>query len=184
MKSPVLAPLAGLLLACASPVHAAHYDAFVGDFEGLFIPVSGDDGGGRDLSVSIKAIDGGFNVSWTTTVPGQDQSTRSESIDFLATEREHVYKAAQKKNLFGGRDPLDPMKGEPYAWARVKDQTLTVHVMYIRDNGGYEINSYERTLVGDGDITTQFSRIVNGELRTSLKAKLQATSPTPREKNK
>ncbi len=182
MRLRTLGLLAIAVMACAPRVEAGHYDAFVGDFEGMFIPAPGVAGGGRDLSVSIKPISDGFNVTWTAT--GGDAVTSTRSIDFLETEREHVYKAAQKKNLFGGRDPLDPMKGEPYAWARIVDRTLTVHVMNIRDNGDYEINSYERTLTADGDITTQFSRIVDGVLETSVVAKMTATSPAPREKNK
>ena len=165
--------------------YASHHGIFFGDFTGIFLPPEDEDGLIRDLSVSIHEISEGFNVSWDTkTSKGSDVTTKKYSIDFIETEREHIYKAAQRKNLFGGRDPLDPMNGDPYAWARIKDQTLTVYVMLITEDGGYEVLTYNRTLTDDGDLNTQFSRIRNKEVLKTIKATLKRQTSLEQEKNK
>ena len=177
--------LGAVLGAASLPCDASDYDLFVGEFSGMFIPVDTEKGHVRDLGVSIRPIDHGINISWETTTFDEGHSkTKSYTIDFLETERKNVLKSAQKKNLFGGRDPLDPMKGEPYAWARIRDRTLSVYVMLITDDGGYEIQTYNRTIKPDGDLTTQYSRIKNGELKVSLTATLNRQTPSKPEKNR
>ena len=37
-----------------------------------------------------------------------------DDIDFVPTKRDHIYAAAQKVNVFGGKKPLDPLQGDPY----------------------------------------------------------------------
>ena len=77
-----------------------------------------------------------------------------------------------RRNQFGGRVPLDPLKGEPYVWARLHERTLTVHALHIKDDGGFEIQVYDRTL-SDGGLRLRFARQdENGplkELRGELK---------------
>ncbi len=178
--------LAGILVGLLPPTAVAeHHGIFVGEYTGMFVPVDREQGRVRDLGVRIREIDGGLNVSWTTTIFDDGESkTKEYSIDFLETEREHIYKAAQKKNLFGGRDPLDPMKGEPFAWARINDRTLSVHVMLITDDGGYEIQTYDRTLKENGDLNTRFSRIRNGQTMRALTATLIRKDWVRQDKNK
>ena len=53
---------------------------------------------------------------------------------------------SSRANVFGAVDTEDPMSGEPFAWARIDGQTLTVYMLLIRDDGGYEVQSYARTL--------------------------------------
>ncbi|KAA3624928.1 MAG: hypothetical protein DWQ08_09835 [Proteobacteria bacterium] len=169
----------------STPGFASDYDRFVGEFTGMFIPVDAEKGEVRDLGVTIREINNGINISWVTTTFDDDaQKTKKYSIDFLETERENILKAAQRKNLFGGRDPLDPMKGEPFAWARINNETLSVYVMLITDDGGYELQTYDRTLTQNGDLVTQYSRIRNGALIRALKATLNRQSTEKPEKNK
>lgn len=153
----------------ALPAHAAEdYEPFIGEFEGK----SSTDVDGvekqRDLSVDISETKDGFNISWkTTTFKNGKSKTKSYSIDFIESDREHIYQAAQKKNVFGGREPLDPMKGDAYAWARVDGPRLTVHALLITENGGFEMQTYDRILMGDNNLHLKFSRIRDGEtLRT------------------
>lgn len=42
------------------------------------------------------------------------------------------------------------MKNEPYIWARIKGETLTVYAMHVIDDGSYEMQIYDRTLTADG----------------------------------
>ena len=165
--------------------YAAEYDIFIGDYAGKYIPSDGDEKRIRDLSVKIDKVKGGLNISWaTTTFNNKNPKRKKYSIDFLKTDREHVYSAAQKKNVFGGRDPLDPMKGEPYAWARIEDRSLTVFVLTIADDGGYELQTYDRILTVDDNLDVRFSRIRNGEVIKTLEVSLRRKSPGKPETDK
>jgi hypothetical protein len=51
---------------------------------------------------------------------------------------------------------------------QLNGQTLTVHAMLITDDGGYEMQTYERTLV-EGGMILKFLRNQNGvEMRTII----------------
>ena len=155
-----------------SVVSAADYDSFIGNYEGKYISPKGEKYN-RDLSVEIKEVDDGFNITWKTVTFKKDKAKeKTYSIDFLETDREHIYEAAQKKNLFGGRDPLDPMKGEPYAWARIEGNKLTVFVLIVTDDGGYEMQTFDRILTSDNNLEVKFSRIRNGEMFKAIETTL------------
>ena len=128
----------------------------------------------RDLSVQITETDEGFNVSWeVTTIKANGKSkSKDYSIDFEPTKREHVFQAAQKTNVFGGKEPLDPMKGEPYVWSRIAEGTLTLFALLINDDGGYELLIYDRSLADKG-LDLNFTRIKNGSEQKSINALLE-----------
>ena len=155
-----------------SIVYAADYDPFLGEYEGSFVSTKGEKFN-RDLSVEISEVDDGFNVSWKTTTFKKDEpKEKSYSIDFLETDRDHIYEAAQRKNLFGGRDPLDPMKGDPYFWARIEGNKLTVFAMIVTDDGGYEMQTYDRILMEDKNLVVRFHRVRDGEILKTIEAEL------------
>lgn len=157
------------------PAHAIEeYEPFIGEFVGKYTSEDGGIENSRDLSVSIHEIDDGFNISWkTTTFKKKKPKTKSYSIDFIKTHREHIYQAAEKKNVFGGREPLDPMKGEPYGWARIDGPKLTVYALVITENGTYEMQTFDRILLGDNNLHLKFSRIRDGEVMKTIDANLQ-----------
>ena len=161
-----------VLFSVTSVVRAADYDVFIGKYEGTYVSPKGEKFN-RDLSVEIEEVDDGFNITWKTVTFKQDKAKeKSYSIDFLKTDREHIYEAAQKKNLFGGRDPLDPMKGEPYAWARIEGNKLTVFVLIVTDDGGYEMQTFDRILTNDNTLEVKFSRIRDGERLKTIETTL------------
>jgi len=127
----------------------------------------------RDLSVSISPVEDGFNVAWKTTThkPASKPKEKSYSIDFVSTDREHVYSSAMKANLFGGREALDPMKGDPYVWARVNGTTLTVYALLVTNDGGYDMLVYTRTLTADG-LDLEFTRLRDNEPLREVNATL------------
>ncbi len=139
-----------LLLLMASLVYADEsiYSKFFGTFSGQ---TEVDENQIRNLEVEIKPIKKGFNISWKTIKSDQAGSgkTKAYSIDFAESDRSGIYGSAMKTNLFGGQEALDPMKGEPYFWAKVTGDTLTVYGMLITEQGDYEIQRYDRTLKGD-----------------------------------
>ncbi len=148
MKNKIILILFFLLLVTVQADESI-YNKFFGKFSG-HAEISNDQI--RNLEVEIKPIEKGFNVSWKTITSDQSGSgkTKSYSIDFLTSDRHGIYGSAMKANLFGGQEALDPMKGEPYFWAKITDQTLTIFGMVITEDGDYEIQRYDRTLKNDG----------------------------------
>ncbi len=153
MKAGLLGVLALLFLGVPGVVAAeSAIERFYGDYTGHTISEKDRGLGERDIAVSIKPIKKGFEVGWTTTIPRSDGtvSRKSYKIKFQKSKREHIYAAGMRPNYFGGWIPLDPTKSEPYIWARIKDQTLTVYAMHVIDDGSYEMQIYERTLTAEG----------------------------------
>lgn len=143
---------------------AAGLDAFYGEYVGRTISSSQEGLSERDLSVAIRPEGKGFTVDWTTITRRTDGTAKRKaySISFHPSGRDNIYGAAMKSNMFGGRVPLDPLKGEPYVWARIAGDTLSVYAMQITDSGGYEMQVYDRTLTETG-LELRFSRVRDGQ---------------------
>lgn len=128
----------------------------------------------RDMSTTIEATETGFELSWTSVSYKSDGriTQKTYTILFEPTDRESIYTSAMKKNVFGKEVPLDPLKGEPYVWARLEGDTLSVFSLFISEVGDYEIQEFHRTLV-DGGLDLMFRRVHDGgaskEIRTLLK---------------
>ncbi len=148
---------------------------FVGDYSGS-AQVLEPDGGTvpRDLSVSIRVTKKGFAVRWTTVIhrPGGASKQSTYDIDFVPSARPGVFAAAMRKNVFGHAVQLDPMKGEPYVWARITGDTLTVYSLFVDADGGYELQQFDRSLA-PGGLELEFNRISDGERKRTIRAHLQ-----------
>jgi len=159
-----------------SPVVAAAdtIDPFVGKFTGESSKVSGKDQAKRDLTVEIsKSPDGkGFLVTWKTVIhkaSGKDEETPPDKVRFVPTRRDNIYSAASRQDMFGKQVPIDPISGkDPYYWARIAGRTLSVYNIIINDDGGYEMQVYHRTLVGDDGLKVEFQRIRDGSPQRSV----------------
>ena len=151
--------------ALAGPVQAAEraIKDFYGTYVGRSISNIGEGLSQRDLNVVIKKHKKGFTLDWTTVTRRADGKVKSKSysINFRATQRRGIFASAMRNNVFGGSEPLDPLKGDPYVWAGIGGKTLTVHALLITDDGGYEMQVYERTLTEEGMIL-KFSRNRDG----------------------
>ncbi|MDH3377556.1 MAG: hypothetical protein OEQ39_11455 [Gammaproteobacteria bacterium] len=148
-------------------------DPFIGEYTGQAkVEVDGVEHN-RDLKVSIAHTKGGFNVTWDTTkIKASGKSkTKSYSINFVSSPRPNVFASAMKVNVFGGHVALDPMQGDPYVWARIEGPTLTVYALHILDDGGYEMQVYDRT-IAEGGLELRFSRIRNGTSLRDIRASL------------
>jgi hypothetical protein len=160
---------ASLLMLTASSVLASSLiDPYLGEYKGHVEYEEDGEQKKRDLGVTISVTEEGFNVTWeVTTIRASGKTkTKEYSIDFEPTKREHVFQAAQKTNVFGGKEPLDPMKGEPYVWARISEGTLSLFALLINDDGGYELLIYDRSLADNG-LDLHFLRIKDGsEMKT------------------
>ncbi|MEH6823001.1 MAG: hypothetical protein V7629_03715 [Motiliproteus sp.] len=127
----------------------------------------------RDLSVTIgPSASGGFFIAWTTVSHKPKGMTRKEyQIKFLPSARPNIYASAMQTNVFGGQISLDPLKGDPYVWARIKDKTLTVHSLTITTEGGYQMQIYNRTL-NDQGLLLEYRRLQSGEPLRQITAQL------------
>ena len=124
----------------------------------------------RDLATKISPHGrNGFTLEWTTVIYRADgPARRSYAVNFAPSDRPGIFASAMRSDVFGQSEPLDPLKGDPYLWAQLGGQTLTVHAMLITDDGGYEMQTYERTLA-EGGMVLRFSRNRNGkELKTVI----------------
>lgn len=168
MRLSLGAALAILLSATISV--AAEIGEFVGTYTGS-AEVQLSDGSTlpRDMSVTIDETRKGFSVEWTSVTYREDGRTKEASyqIDFMPSGRGNVFAAAQRRNVFGHSTPLDPMKGEPYVWARIDDDTLTVFSLFVAEDGGYELQQFDRTLIDTG-LELNFNRFSNGAAMRSV----------------
>lgn len=159
---------AGLLISPVTTVEAADkasLERFFGRYSGQAISSTEEGLSKRDLSVRIQdAGKGAFTVDWITFTRKDDgrRKRKSYSITFRPTPRDGVFGSAMRSDKFGHAVPLDPLKGEPYVWARIQGETLTVYALHIIEDGGYEMQEYARTLSDDG-LDLRFSRVRNGE---------------------
>lgn len=170
---PVLVRFAALLRAAAAglvllllPVAAgaAGIGAFAGEYSGSAAVVKpGGETEQRDMSVVIRETRDGFMLRWTSVSIKKDgrRKAKTYEITFQPSGRGDVFAAAMTRNVFGHAVQLDPMKGEPYVWARIIDDTLTVFSLFIAPNGDYEMQQYDRRLA-PGGLDLIFSSHRNG----------------------
>lgn len=144
-------------------VLAADVDRFAGVYTGETEVEIGGEQVKRDMSVTIEPTKNGFMLSWTSTTYRPDGRVKSKKydIEFVPSAREHIFQAAMQTNLFGKATPLDPLKGEPFVWARFEGETFSVFSLFINEVGGYEIQEFHRTLVDEG-LDLVFRRFRNG----------------------
>lgn len=153
-------------------VQSAWADAgrFVGDYVGSAEVISVDGTRTpRDMSVSIRETRDGFTVQWTSITHKPDGRTKekSYSIDFLPSDRPGIYSAAMTRNVFGHAVQLDPMKGEPFVWGRIHGDTMTLYSLFVDDEGGYELQQFDRTLA-EGGLMLNFTNLRNGDKQRSV----------------
>ncbi len=166
--------IAAFVLLCAQAA-SADISRFIGDYTGSAEIVSADGSTAkRDMSVRIQSNKYGFSVQWTSATHKPDGriKEKSFSINFVPSQRAGIYAAAMQRNVFGHEVPLDPMKGEPFVWARIEADTLSVFSLFVDDVGGYELQQFDRTLT-EGGLMLKFTNLRNGEKQRSVSTFLQ-----------
>jgi hypothetical protein len=167
------------LLVCATIISVAAVEAAPADFEAFFGEYEGQaitdhsDLRKRDLRVKISPYENGFTVNWiSVTRKSNGKLKRKEySINFHPTRRGNIYRSGERKDFFGNAVPLDPMKGDPYVWARIHEDTLTVFALHVLEDGGYEMQTYERRRIPDG-LDLKYSRVRDGEILRTVRGTL------------
>ncbi len=161
-----------LMLALTPLAALADLSRFAGVYEGEG-ELTGTDGSvtGREMRVEIDKTRDGFRVEWhSLSVTDEGKRTgKSYDIRFVPSERDAIFAAAMKRDVFGNSVPLNPLKGEPYVWARLRGDTLTVYSLFVDEDGEYTLQQYDRTLV-EGGMDLHFRSMQDGATTRSLKA--------------
>ncbi len=180
MRAIILVSLSLLLLSCKAKDQIPNTDswsAFYGTYQGSAETVVSGELDERDLTVVIKPWqDKGFTVEWKTLIYRAEGVTKKTdlSIDFYPSARAGIFASAMRTDVFGQAVPYDPVgeAADPYVWAGLEDNTLTVSALYIVDGGGYILHVYKRSLNKEG-LSLEFERMSNGEKVTSVSAQLK-----------
>ena len=150
-------------------------EGFYGEFVGEGASDVADEIEPRDLRVIIRRAGRGFEVEWVTVVHKTGGQTRRSTyaVRFVRSVRAGTFASAMRRDMFGREVPLDPMKGDPFVWATLAGSTLTVHALLIPADGGYEIQTYERTLLEGGKLMLEFHRVKNGRVLRTVRGSLK-----------
>ena len=82
-----------------------------------------------------------------------------------------TFKSTARNGADQAIESMDPVSGGELCWARIKDNTLTVFLLVVRDNGDYELQQYDRTLLATGMEMT-FTRLRDGDKVRRVKGRL------------
>ena len=165
-----------LVGAAVAEAQSGGIQRFYGSYVGEAVSESGDELDKRDISAEITPQGKGFKVKWTVVIKrGSDKPRRVEyTIAFSPTKRPDIYSSQMRTDVFGNAVPLDPLAGDPYIWARIDGNKFWMYALFVTDTGGYEMQTYERTLVPDG-MDLRYSRVRDGEVLRTVIGKLKKT---------
>lgn len=164
----VLALTAGL-----SGAHAAEIADFFGEYVGEATVDKQGKQSTRDLSVIISPHKKAFNVRWAAVKRGSAEVDRKEfDVNFRPSLRAGIYSSSMRSDLFGNPVALDPMSGDPYFWATLHGDTLSVYALLITEDGSYDMQVYHRTLAPTG-LELEYSRLHEDQVTTTAKAFLR-----------
>ncbi|MBO6825610.1 MAG: hypothetical protein JJ879_05375 [Sneathiella sp.] len=127
----------------------------------------------RDLDVEIKpASDSRFEITWRTLLrqKGSPDKPKSE-----LKETKRIYEKEAGDKVWRQQPAGSGFDGQPLSWVTLKDQTLTLYSMAVRDDGGYDMLIYARTLTGL-NMKLDFKALRNGEVRRTAGGTLIKTA--------
>lgn len=177
----LLLVFAGVIAAGSALASPSSIEPFFGHFEGKAILEGDDTTTSRDLAVTIQPDGERFRIDWTTVTRQADGDIKRKaySIAFETTKRPGIFRSTMRADMFGNLVPLDPLQGDPYVWCRVAGPVLTLYSLQITDDGGYDLQVYERTLKGEDRMSLRFTRLREGEPPKELKATLKRVPASP-----
>jgi hypothetical protein len=163
-----------LLGAAAAEAQGGGIERFFGSYVGEAVSESGDGLDKRDINAEIAAQGKGFKMSFTVVVKrGTEKPRRDEyTIAFVPTKRPGIFGSAMRTDVFGNSVPKDPLVGDPYMWARLDGDKLWRYALFVTENGGYEMQTYQYTLMPAG-LDLRFSRVRDGEVLRTVTGKLK-----------
>jgi len=148
-------------------------ERFYGHFTGQAMVETEGQVSKRDLGVTVEPYKKGFTVEWTTKRHKADGKIKTSEykVNFRKAKRAGLFKSAMRVTKFGAEEPLDPLQGDPYVWAQIEGDKMTIFSMLILNDGGYEMQTYDRRLTAEG-MDLLFSRVRNGLILKAISARL------------
>lgn len=153
-----VAVLASFLI--CKPVPAAQLTDYFGTYVGVATVVkdgSGGEGERRDIDMVISPYKGkGFRIEWVAVslvygrrdVPGVKR--QKNEVLFEPGKNECCFVEVGKYDPFREHEALRPMLGEPVRWAVLDEYGLQIYSFAVLEEGGYELQRYNRRLTGQG----------------------------------
>ena len=114
------------------------FSPFLGSYVGQTVFASDSGLTKRDLDVVVTRELDGFALGWTTITrkPSGKVTRKKYIVAFKPTDRPGLYLPVDKVQGI----KLDPLKGDPRVWARIKGNTMSVYAVLITDvNGGAKL---------------------------------------------
>jgi hypothetical protein len=163
-----------LLVATIAAAQGSGIERFYGSYAGEAVSQDGDGIDKRDISVEITPEGKGFKVKWTAVIKRSGNQPRREerTVTFVPAKRTNVFSSAMRHDQFGNAVPLDPLSGDPYIWGRLDGAKFWMYALFVTDTGGYEMQTYERSLV-PGGMELRYARVRDGEVLRTVTGKLK-----------
>lgn len=170
------------MLACNAA--AADLADYFGAYVGVATVEKDDNGdeGKRHIDIVIEPYKkNGFRIEWTAValvdgrrdVPG---ATRDKHEVLFEPDRgECCFVQVDEYNPFTEREVLHPMLGEPLRWAVLDDNGLQVYSFAVLEDGGYELQSYNRRLTDTG-IDLLYERVEDGVVKRRITGRTVRTT--------
>ncbi|MFT5693274.1 MAG: hypothetical protein ACI92E_002611 [Oceanicoccus sp.] len=157
----------GLLVWAMAAGRAVASSDSIAPFFGMFKGESITDPRGllttKDIDVSIWQTNRGFAINWHSVVVENGAIERaSHKVRFERTHTSGIYRAHRPPNIMGNARSPDPIDGNPYYWARLADNTLTVYLVQIAPDGSVDLRIYLRKLAGN-QIQLKLTRMRDGQ---------------------
>ena len=147
-------------------------DSFVGKWQGSGISKTSESlyfgETVRDFDVEIRRAGAGFTILWTTVLR---QGGDPDNPDVRRRSAEKTFRPSANGRYFVANSLPDPLSGQDYAWARLEDATLTVYIMTVGEDGLFNMQIYERTLLAPG-MMLKFTRVRGSEPARTVEGRL------------
>lgn len=176
-----------LLLAGSNPAYGAQVEveSFAGTYIGEYVSEPAASVRPDDLHLRVRIHRKGFMLDWQSLANPEESPKHHYNVSFVPTSRTNVYIAAMRCDMFGNLRPLDPMQGEPFMWAHVEGNRISLYVMTIDERGAHDLRIYRYRLEGE-KMTLTFERhrdeerlrVIRGGMK-KLPAGADLTGPPP-----
>lgn len=174
LKSLAVLAAAVVMLAGTAFAEPRKIEDFYGEFigEGATLTDIGETPSPNDraANVVISPEGSGFKVEWTTmrtrepVSEAQRSTVKWAELTFGAADAKGVWYEMSNEGMGGGK---------PFIWARIDDDTLVITTVILREDGSYDLTSYERKLKSKDDMELTFTRFRDGEIVRRAKADLK-----------
>ena len=128
-----------------------------------------------DIHLDVTPGDDGFVLRWQSLRELDNGVRHHYEVRFEKTRRAGIYLAAMRCDAFGQPRPLDPARGEPYLWAHLDDDELTLYAMSIADDGSHDLSLYRYRADGER-LTLAYERVRNEQPLERVRAVLERSA--------